>query len=510
MRLGDWLGRRALLSPEKEALIDAADGGRAIPYGAWDRAANRTARFLRARGVARGDRVAILARNSVAYLDPWFACGKLGAILQPLNWRLTPRELGAAVADGTPRVLAYGAEFLEPVRALRAAASPARDWIALDGSARAEDGDCAFDERDGCDETPPPPVELGWDDPWVLCPTDGTTGRPKAAVLTHGNITWNSINTVTGWGLGPDDVTVLNAPLFHTGGLNVLTAPLVHVGGTSIVCRGFDPGQVFDLLDGAGVTLLFGVPTMFLALQQHPRWDRADFTRLRLVIRGGAPCPEPIFARFRQRGVALRTGHGLTEAGPNTFGMPPEALGRKPGSVGVPLFHVDVTIVDEAGRACAAEEVGELRIRGPHVCAGYWRRPEETARAFRAGWLRTGDLARRDAEGHYWFVGRLKDAIISGGENVYPAEVEAVLAAHPAVAEVAVIGVPDATWGEVPRAVVVPQPGGTLVPDDLIAFAAGRLARYKLPRRVVLVDALPRTAAGKVDKGPLRREHGGA
>ena len=349
MLIGDWLGRRAMLSPDKVALIDAIHGGQSITYRTWNRAANRTAQFLSTLGVTKGDRVAVLAHNSVEYLDLWFACGKLGAILQTLNWRLTPRELGCLIADATPGVLVYGPEFVEQVRAIRAAGDLGVQAIALDSATRAAPDDRGLDERERLGDSPPPPVELGWDDPWVLCYTGGTTGLPKGAILTHGNVTWNSINTVMSWGLTPDDVTILHAPLFHTGGLNVFTAPLVHIGGTSIVCRGFEPDQVFDLIRDAGVTLFFGVPTMFIALQQHPRWGSADFSRLKLIISGGAPCPLTVFERFWERGIDFKTGYGLTEAGPNTFWLPPADVRRKPGSVGVPLFHVDVKIVDQEG-----------------------------------------------------------------------------------------------------------------------------------------------------------------
>ncbi len=510
MFLGDWLGRRAWLTPDKLALVDATSGNRPITYRQWNLAANRSAQLLKTLGVGKGDRVAILAHNCVEYLDIWFACGKLGAVLQTLNWRLTAHELVELIRDAEPKVLVHGPEFVDEVRVVCEDGRGDLTRLALDVNARVFPDDRCHDERDRLGDAAPPPVELEWDDPWVLCYTGGSTGLPKGAILTHGNITWNAINTVMSWGLAPDDVTVLNAPLFHTGGLNVFTAPLVQIGGTSIVCRKFDPDQVFDLIGDSGLTLLFGVPAMFQALQQHPRWEAADFSKLKLVISGGAPCPPSVFERFWERAVAFRSGYGLTEAGPNTFWLPDADVRRKAGSVGFPLFHVDVKIVDGEGRDCGADEVGELWIRGPHVCAGYWKRPEETAQVFRDGWLHTGDLARRDAEGYHFIVGRLKDVIISGGENIYPAEVESVLAAHPGVAEVALIGVPDERWGESPVALVVARPGGMVEAEELIRFGGQRMARYKLPRRIVVVAALPRTAAGKVDKVQLKKEHGGS
>ncbi|MEI7644471.1 MAG: long-chain fatty acid--CoA ligase [Chloroflexales bacterium] len=497
MFLGDWLCRRAQLTPDKIALIDAEADMATITYRAWDEAAGRTANLLRGLGVRRGDRVAVLALNCVAVLDVWFACGKLGAIMQPLNYRLTVAELAALLGDATPIALVYGPEYNEVAEQLRAQPSSVRHWLAM------------AEIRSAREQYPPevPPVELGWDDPWVICYTGGTTGTPKGAVLTHGNIGANAVNTVVGWGLTPDDVTVLNAPLFHTGGLNVFTAPLVLIGGCSIVCKGFDVGQVFDLIERAGVTLYFGVPTTYIAMQQHPRWARADFSQLKLMVSGGAPCPRPVFDAFWQRGIDFKTGYGLTEAGPNTFCLPAADVQRKPGAVGFPLFYVDLKLVDAEGRELGPGEIGQLLIRGPHVCKGYWGRPEETARAIIGGWLHTGDLAVRDAEGYYTIVGRLKDVIISGGENIYPAEVESVLAGHPAVAEVALIAAPDPCWGEVGWAVAVPRPGQQIDPADILGFAGERLARYKLPKRVIPAASLPKTAAGKVDKQALVRAH---
>jgi len=507
MIVGDWVGRRALLTPNKVALIDTLNGNRPITYREWSRTVNRTARFLQERlGVQKGDRVAILAKNCVEYLDLWFALGRIGGIMQTLNWRLTPYELEKLLTDGAPVALVYGSEFIPQVNALRGKIPNLRYYVTLGEKASPED--ILFSEREAFSDDPLPEVDLDWDTPWVICYTGGTTGLPKGAVLTHRSITANAVNTVVSWGLTPDDVAILNAPLFHSGGLNVFTAPLVYIGGTSIVCKEFDPDQVFDLIRDAGVTVFFGVPTMFIMLQQHPRWEEADFSRLKIVISGGAPCPMPVFEKFWERGVNFKTGYGLTEAGPNTFWLPPEDVRRKPGSVGFPLFHTDVKIVREDGTECGPDEVGELLIRGPHVCAGYWNNPEATAEAFKGGWLHTGDLAKRDAEGYYYIVGRIKDMFISGGENVYPAEIESVLYSHPAVAEAAVIGIPDPKWGEVGRAIVALRPGASVTEEELLDFCRERLARYKVPKSIIFVDALPKTGAGKIDKERLKKEYG--
>ncbi len=497
--IGDWLGRRARLSPRAPAIVDLAGGApRVLDFEALDRETNGVAAWLRARGVGVGDRVAILAKNRLEYLQLWFACGKLGAVLAALNWRLTAAELGPLLAAAKPRVFLWDREFSAVVEALR----PGLGEIA------------AFELDAGCRAAtaePPPAVELEPDHPWVYCYTGGTTGLPKAAILTHGTITWNAVNTVASWGLSARDVAVLNAPMFHTGGLNVFTAPLIHAGGCSILCREFDVEQLFDLIEGPipglpddrGVSCFFGVPAMFEAMQANPRFAAAPLERLKLIISGGAPCPMPVFERFWARGVDFKTGYGLTEAGPNNFWLPRERVRDKPGAVGWPLLHVDVRIVGEQGHDCGPDEVGELWIRGPHVCPGYADNPAATAKSFVEGWLHTGDLARADAEGCVTIVGRSKDMIISGGENIYPAEVESALAGHPEVVEVAVVGVADERWGEVGRAFVVRRPGAALSDGQLLEFARERLAKYKVPKSVVFVDALPRTGAGKIDKRAL-------
>ena len=315
----------------------------------------------------------------------------------------------------------------------------------------------------------------------MICYTGGTTGLPKGAQLTYGNITFNSVNTVMSWGLTPDDVTILNSPLFHTGGLNVFTAPLVHIGGTSIVCKTFEVDQVYDLLNDSGVTIWFGVPTMFTMMQQHPRWNKADFSKLKLLISGGAPCPLPIFEKFWAKGVDFKTGLRTHRSGTEHLLAAARRCAAQTGFGGLSAFHVDVKIVKD-DRECGADEVGELLIRGSHVCKGYWNNPDETAKAIRDGWLYTGDLARRDGEGYYYIVGRSKDMIISGGENIYPAEVENVIAAHESVAEAALIGIPDEKWGEVGRAIIVIANGESITQDELIKFCGERLPNTKCRR----------------------------
>ncbi|MFW5748113.1 MAG: acyl-CoA synthetase [Chloroflexota bacterium] len=493
----DFLQRRAALTPDRVAL-HCTITGREITYAAWNRQVNQTAHFLTALGVGKGDRVAVYAANSVEYMDVWMACNKTGAILQNLNWRLTVAELEQLLIDAAPSVLIYSDNFADQVDTLRPNLSSVHHYVAFDTPRQT--GDKPFSARDNQPDTQPERPDLHLDDPWVICYTGGTTGLPKGAILTHGNMTWNSINTVMSWGLDQNDVAILNAPLFHTGGLNVFTLPLIHTGGKSYVCKSFDTDQVFDLIRSGGVTVFFGVPTMFVMMQQHPRWDEVDFSGLKIVISGGAPCPMPVFERFWEKGVDFKTGYGLTEAGPNNFALPPEDVRRKPGAVGKPLFHIGVKAVDPDGAECPPGTAGELLIRGPHVTPGYWNNPEATRKAIVDGWLHTGDLAVKDQEGYYTIVGRLKDMIISGGENIYPAEVESVMHAHPAVAEAALIGLPDDKWGEVGCAVVVVKSGQMLDDHSLLDFMQERLARYKVPKTVIFVDELPKTGPGKIDK----------
>ena len=503
--VADWLDRRAKLTPDRIGLVEGA-GGPQISFADWNARANRTANYLRSLGVGKGDRVSVYASNCPEYLDLFWAAGKIGAILQNLNWRLTVHELKGIVADAEPVVLLYGDDWRTQVDELRPGLSTVRHVVALgagwdEGPEPGPDPpDRSIAERDEQPDTLTDRPDLTLDDAWGIYYTGGTTGLPKGAVMTHGNITWNSVNTISSWGVHGGHVAPLQLPFFHVGGPNIFMVPLVHTGGTTILCKEFDVDETFDLIEHGGITHYVGVPTMYQMLQAHPRWDTSDFSGMELVISGGAPCPLPIMQRFWDKGVDFKMGYGLTEATGNNFWLPPEQVSAKTTSVGFPLFHVDMRIVAEDGRECGPGEAGELHIRGPHVTPGYWRRPEETAAAIVDGWLHTGDLAVRDAEGYFTIIGRSKDMFISGGENVYPAEIESVLLAYPGIAEAALVGVPDDKWGEVGRACLVLAAGTALDEDAFRAFLGERLARYKLPKEIVVLDELPKTAIGKIDK----------
>ena len=495
----DWLDKRARLTPDKVALIDKASGEE-ITYAAWNERVNRTANFLRSLGVGKGDLVAVYAMNRPEYLDLFWAAPKIGAILQNLNWRLTVHELQGIVESGAPKVVVYSEDWRAQVEELKPSFTSVEHVVAMTNPGP---GELDIAAREGMAPALTDLPDLEMDDPWGIYYTGGTTGLPKGAVVTHGNVTWNSINTTNSWGINGQHKAAVQLPFFHIGGPMIFMVPLVHVGGTSILCSGFDPDETFDLVENSGITHYVAVPTMFQMLQEHPRWAEADFSKLELVISGGAPCPLPVMQKFWDRGVDFKMGYGLPEASGNNFWLPPELVKEKIGSVGYPIFHIDMKTIREDGSACADGEEGELLIRGPHIMAGYWKNPDATAETIRDGWLHTGDVAVRDADGCYSILGRSKEMFISGGENVYPAEIESVLTAHPKVQEAAVVGVPHDTWGEVGRAFLVVDDGYDEA--DLKAFLDERLARYKLPRSIVILDALPLTAIGKLDKKLLEQ-----
>jgi len=490
----DWLDKRAKLTPEHLALVDYSDSSKTT-YDEWNQRVNRTANYLKSLGVGKGDRVAVYASNRAEYLDLFWAAPKIGAMLQNLNWRLTVFELMGIIESGAPTVLIYSEDWRSQVEELKSSMTTVEHIVAMTNPGK---GERDLAEREPMSSVLDDQPELSLDDPWGIYYTGGTTGLPKGAVLTHGNVTWNSINTITSWGLNGHHKAALQLPFFHIGGPNIFMAPLVHAGGTTILCSGFDIDETFDLVEDAGITHYVAVPTMFQMLQEHPRWEEADFSKLELVISGGAPCPLPIMQKFWERGVDFKMGYGLTEASGNNFWLPAELVQTKTGSVGYPIFHIDMKIIKSDGSTCADNEEGELLIRGPHIVAGYWKNPVASAETFRDGWLHTGDIAKRDEDGCYSILGRSKEMFISGGENVYPAEIESVLSGHPLVLEAAVVGVPHDTWGEVGKAYVVVAPD--YQEGELRAYLSERLARYKIPANIEVLDALPLTAIGKIDK----------
>jgi fatty-acyl-CoA synthase len=481
--VGSWAARRARMSPHRVAVVH--DGREWTFEEVADRSL-RTAHVLAARGVSAGDRVAYLGPNHPAFLETLFATGLLGAVFVPLNTRLAAPELDYILRDSGAAVLVHAP--LPVVDDLRDA--PTR--LALDGLALPSAAE-------------PLDVAVGADDVCMIMYTSGTTGRPKGAMLTHANIAWNSFNLLLDIDLTSTEVTLVNAPMFHVAALNMTVLPTFLKGGRSVLMSAFDPDLTLELIERHGVTYTFGVPAQYQMLARSPKWDGADLSSLRSVSCGGAPVPAALIETYQRRGLTFLQGYGLSEAAPGVTYLRADDSTRKVGSAGTSVFFGDVRVVRPDGSTVDTGEPGEILTEGPNVMAGYWGLPDATAEVLSDdGWLRTGDVAVLDDEGFAYIRDRVKDLIISGGENIYPAEVEDALYAHPAVAECAVVGVPDDRWGEVGRAFVVLADGASAEPRELLDFLDGRIARYKVPKSVVFLESLPRTGSGKVLKKRLR------
>jgi fatty-acyl-CoA synthase len=487
--LPDIAAKKAELQPDKVALEEIATG-RILTYAELDRRAAAIAAMMGARGVGEGDRVAILCRNRIAFFESLFACAKLGAILVPLNWRMPPAELDHLIGDSGPKLLLYGAEDSGAVPRL-AAAPPA---IGLD-----EDFDELVEEALAA---PLPAFRRRWpaDGIWYLLYTSGTTGRPKGVIYTFRMAIANHVNVATAVDLSSADTTPNFLPLFHTGGINLHTLPTLIQGGRVVVLDGFDAETLVGLFQGRRLDTFFGVPTVYQSLLDHPRFAAGPLDHVRHWGCGGAPLPDILAERCRALGIRVCNGMGMTETGPTAFLASPGD--DRIGSVGKPQLLCSVRIVDEEGKDVPDGEVGDLLFGGPAVTPGYWNNAEATRAAFTDdGWLKSGDLARRDPDGFYYVAGRRKEMFISGGENVYPAEIENVLAAHPAIAEAAVIPQQDEKWGEVGRAFIQLVHGAVRPAEgDLVAHCRAGLAAYKVPKCFEYVPDFPRTAAGKVQK----------
>ncbi|MFG1991083.1 long-chain fatty acid--CoA ligase [Actinoplanes sp. NPDC048988] len=469
--LGSWPARRAAISPDRVALVF---GDASWTYAELRDRITRLAHRLRAAGAGRGDRVAYLGPNHPALVETLFATHLLGAVFVPLNSRLTAAELRYQLDHSGARIL---------IRAPECADVSAPTTIPLSSLSALPEG-------------PPIEADVALDDPALILYTSGTTGRPKGAVLTHGNVTWNTYNLLVGVDVAGDEVTLIGAPLFHVAALNQCLLPTVLKGGRCVIMPSWNVDQALDLIESQRVTWMFGVSAMFAALARSPRWPHTDLSSLRCVMSGGAAVPPALIRAYQERGLTFCQGYGMTETAPGaTFLEARESLDHV-GSAGVPVFFTDVRVDGNPG---------EVLVRGPNVTPGYWNDPAATAGAFTDGWLHTGDIAEVDPGGHFHILDRLKDMYISGGENVYPAEVEAALFTHPGVAEAAVVGIPDERWGEVGRAFIVPAPGPTPSTTELRDHLIERLAKYKIPAEFTFVDDLPRTGSNKVRKADLRK-----
>ncbi|MBI3438757.1 MAG: AMP-binding protein [Proteobacteria bacterium] len=490
----DITAKRAALTPNGIALVDPI-GGRKITYAMLEQRAARAASAFAAHGVAREDRVAILCRNRIEFFEAMFACAKIGAILVPLNWRAPAAELACLLDDCSPRLMLFGREDKDCATRLRRAGL---NTIALDSS-------------DGYEALLADSVafqgERRWsgDAIWSLLYTSGTTGSPKAVIQTFQMAAINAFHTTQAFGIANNDHTLNFLPLFHTAGIHLLTMPTLMAGGVVSVLPHFDASQVLALMPT--LDTFFAVPTIYQQLAQNDTFEATDLSHVRAWGCGGAPLPDALAERFSARGARVCNGYGMTETGPTAFVAAPEDALTKIGSVGKPQMFLDVRIVDDKGDDVAEGNVGEIWMRGAGLTPGYWRRPEETAHAFTSdGWLKSGDIGHRDADGCYYVAGRIKEMYISGGENVYPAEIENVLAHHPDIVEAAVIGVPDMRWGEVGCAFIVLRGDKSLDAVALTLFCRERIAAYKAPARFIAVSTLPRNATGKVQKQLLQPE----
>lgn len=496
--VGRWLTDRAIATPDRIAIVDGHDE---VSYGELHARASRLAAALRAAGYAIGDRIATITGVSVDHVVLFFACARVGLILAPISWRLAPREIAQQLQLADPALLVVEDTFSSLATVAVGCLNQPPESIGFGES--------------GLEKSVPPARRASTalplarhaahdDDALLLIFTSGTLASPKAAVVTHANCFWTNLALSRTAEITDRDVVLAVMPQYHVGGWNVQPLLAWWVGATVVVERAFDAGRVLRLIADRRITAMMGVPANYLMLAEHPRFADADLGSLRLAIVGGAPVPEPLLRTWHERGIALTQGYGLTEASPNVLCLHPGEARQRIGSVGRPYPHVDVRLVDPvSGATIEGAGVGELLVRGPSVFAGYFRDPVSTEAAFVDGWLRTGDLLERDPYGCYRVIDRVTDIFISGGESVAPAEVEAVLVAHPAVADAAVVGVPDARWGEAPVGFVVVRSGALIDEADLIAHCRTGLARFKVPTRILPVESIPRSGAGKARRRDL-------
>lgn len=493
----DWLKRWNLYSPQNIAIKDG-DTGKEVTYSELFKSANRAAIVLAEKyGITAGDRVAVLAMNELEYVFTFFALQRLGAILVPVNFRLTAREVNHIISDSRPKLVLFQEAFRTVMN----------DLTFKDYQSVLFQGNDSFTDQFEKASFKEIPFVAKENDAAMILYTSGTTGAPKGAVVSHSMIFWNSINTGLRLNVSQSDCTVIFLPFFHTSGWNVLTTPFLHRGAKVVFLKKFDADQILTLSEKENATILFGVPTTMEIMARSPIFDQVNLSKIRYSIVGGEPMPVELIKTWHKKGIPIRQGFGMTEFGPSVFSLNEEDALRKIGSIGFPNFYCDAKIVNSEGQEVGADEIGELILHGPVCMSGYWNNEKATKETIKNDWLYTGDLARKDAEGFFYIVGRKKDMFISGGENVYPPELEQVIRSMPGVVEVAVIGVPDSKWGEVGKAFVV-KDKESVTAETLQSHCAQNLAKFKIPKHFVFMDALPKGDSGKILKRKLQEAEG--
>ena len=506
--IGLFLTKRALLDPTREAYVDGNRGER-LTFAQLNARANRLANAFIEDGVEKGERVGLLLMNSAEFMEAYFALAKIGAVVVPLNWRLVANELEFILKDSGTKRLVFGEEFFDTVVDLhrRGSKTDVVQWLHLATDRELAPFARSYQQfRDAAPEDEPE-ILASDDDLLYIMYTSGTTGLPKGVMHSHATALWGVLTFTATTYFREVERYLACLPMFHVGALTPLTVN-VYRGATSVVMRTFDATRAWELIEEEKITCGLAVPAMLNFMLQVPNVDRFDHSTLRWCMSGAAPVPVSLIEAYASRNIEIQQVYGLTEScGPACIIDAANSL-RKVGSTGKAFFHTDVRVVNDRGVDCAPNEPGEVWVRGPHVMLGYWNRPDATRETIVDGWLHTGDVAVIDADGFVYIQDRIKDMIITGGENVYPAEIENVLAAHPDIVEAAVIGQPSARWGESPFAIVVSR-NGTLRDADVLAFCRGKLAGYKQPKGVAFVTEIPRNPSGKILKRILRERFPG-
>jgi len=506
LNVGSWIEKWARIQPEKIALISED-----VPYTYVDlnRRVNRLSNFLLDMGIEKGDRVAVLLRNCRQYIEIFLALSKIGGILVPLNWRLALPETEFIMRDSGPRFIIFDEEFIGNAAMLREKLPVFKEIFCTSGEGEkiSEVPDWASEYESSImkypDTTPNIPWESGAEDPHIIMYTSGTTGLPKGAILSHQKTFFNVLNAGIYFDLTSHDIVMIARPLFHSGGLIVEFAPILYRGGTAIIKKRFSPQQILEVVEKERVTILELPATVYNNMLHECDIEKYDLSSVKCFFTGGERIPVALLRAYAEKGIIISQIYGLTEVS-TIFWLPARRAIEKMGSVGQPAFHGEVRIVDGKGKPVKAGEIGEIAVKGPIVMNGYWKRPDLTRQVIKGGWLHTGDLAKFDEDGFAYIVDRKKDMFISGGENVYPAEVEKALFGHPAILDAAVVGVPDEKWGEVGKAYIVLKDGYSIGAEDVRAFLGEHLGRYKIPKYVEFMEKLPKTASGKIKKHVLK------